>query len=343
MVNRLVKVGLIGIGYWGKNHLRALKQLKEENEIDEIIVCDVREEALEEIKKYDGVEISKNWRSLVKDDKLDMVSIVSPSPFHYEMSKAFLLAGKDVLVEKPMALTVSECDDLIETAEKTSSGLMVGHIFRFHSGILELKKRIEGGEFGDILSLTIRRQSLRAPRKDIGVMLALGIHEVDLMCFLLGDKNPDKIFADLNSYFGQTEETALIIQKFGKTTAYSIESWIDPTRGKLRELTLVGKYGSASMNFSAPDKLILHQAYLRPNSEKSSTTYKSIDGGEFTVTLEYKEPLYEEIKHFVVESIGQKEYRANSLVGRRAVKMIEKAIESHEKGAFVDLVCDCNV
>lgn len=73
----------------------------------------------------------------------------------------------------------------------------------------------------------------------MGVMLALGIHEVDLTCYLLGDKTPDSIFADMNSFYGNTEEMALIIQKFGKTTAYSYETWIDPTEGKLRELLLI--------------------------------------------------------------------------------------------------------
>ena len=331
----MVKVGLLGTGYWGRNHLKALKKLREEGEVESIVVCDVDENIIKEIEKYDEVEVTTNYKDLIKDGKLDMVSIVTPSPMHYSMAKEFLIAGKDVLVEKPMAMTSSECDDLIKTEEETGSGLMVGHIFRFHPGILDLQHRIQKGEFGDIFYLNIRRQTITSPRKDMGVMLALGIHEVDLTCFLLGDKDPDHIFADMNYYLDNQEETAFIIQKFGNTTAYSFESWVDPSRGKLRELQLIGSLGSASLNFSIPNKIILHQSYLKRSDEDSRKRYEVVSGGEFEVSIEFKEPLLEEIKHFITESQKGKKYQANSTIGKRAVLMIEKAIESNQNKQFI--------
>lgn len=335
MVNKLTKFGLIGVGYWGRNHLRALKNLQNDGEIDEIVVCDTNENSLAEVEKYDGVEIQRDWKKLLTDEKLDMVSIVTPTPFHYQMSKEFLLAGKDVLVEKPMAMTLEECDDLIKVIQETGSGLMVGHIFRFHSGVLELKKRIEKGEFGDILYIIIRRQTLTRPRKDMGVMLALGIHEVDLTCFILGDKSPDSIFADINYFYNENEEMALIIQQFGKTKAYSLESWVDPSKGKLREMDIVGSQGSASLNFSVPNKITMHHSYLNMTDQESSIHFDIINGGDFEVGLEFKEPLLEEIKHFVKESKGDKNYLADAHVGKRAVIMVNKAMEASKKKQFV--------
>ena len=333
----LIHIGLIGVGYWGRNHLRALKKLQDEGEISEITICDTNENALLEVKKYDGVNIEKDWKKLCKNDEIDLASIVTPTPFHYSMTKEFLKAGKDVLVEKPLATTVEECDDLIKTIEETGSGLMVGHIFRYHPGILGLKERIQNGEFGDILYLIIKRQTLTTPRRDMGVMLALGIHEVDLTCFLLGDKSPDMIFADMNNFYDKHEEMALIIQKFGKTTAYSLESWVDPTRGKLRELSLIGSQGSAVLNFSIPNKIIKHQAYLELSNQSDTKRGEVINGGEFEITLEFKEPLLEEIRHFILESQRDKKYQSNAVIGRRAVIMIEKAIESNTKKEFVKL------
>ncbi len=331
----MVKVGLLGTGYWGKNHLKSLKKLRDQGEVDSIVVCDANENIIKEIEKYDEVSTTTNWKDLLKDGKLDMVSIVTPSPLHYSMTKEFLLAGKDVLVEKPMAMTIEECDDLISTSEKTGSGVMVGHIFRFHPGVLEIKQRIDKGEFGDILYINVRRQTLTTPRKDMGVMLALGIHEVDLNCFLLGDQDPDYIFADMNYYFDNQEETALIIQKFGKTTAYSFESWVDPSKGKLRELQLVGSLGSASLNFSVPNKIILHQSYLKKIEEEGKKRFDVVSGGEFEVSVDFKEPLLEEIRHFVKESQNEKKYNANAFIGKRAVQLIHKAIESNERKALV--------
>jgi predicted dehydrogenase len=311
--------------------------LKDEGLIDEIVVCDINEKALMEIKKRDGFEIAKDWNSLLQDQDLDMVSIITPSPSHYEISKKFMEAGKDVLVEKPMAMTVEECDDLIKVSQETGSGLMVGHIFRFHPGVLELRNRIERGEFGEILNIKIRRQTLISPRKDMGVMLALGIHEVDLTCFLLNDKTPDKIFADMNSYYTNNEEMALIIQKFGKTTAYSIESWIDPSEGKLRDLYLIGTQGSAKLNFSIPNKINLINSYLKPRNNSKNTTYEVVNGGDFEVVIDYKEPLLEELRHFVLESKNKKKYQANAAIGRRAVYLILKAIESNKLNKFLEL------
>ncbi|MHA1223272.1 MAG: Gfo/Idh/MocA family protein, partial [Candidatus Heimdallarchaeaceae archaeon] len=222
-----------------------------------------------------------------------------------------------------------------EISEKTGSGLMVGHIFRFHPGILELKKRIAKGEFGDILNIIIKRQTLTSPRPDMGVLLALGIHEVDLTSFLLGEKKPDFIFADMNYFFGNQEEMALIIQKFGTTTAYSYESWIDPTKGKLRELSLIGSQGSASLNFSIPNKIIIHHSYIERHRENSKKRFEIVNGGDFEVTFEFKEPLLEELKHFVSESLGLKKYLANAKIGKRAVEMIKKAEESFNMKKFV--------
>jgi len=253
------KIALVGFGYWGKNHFKTLKKLKDEGIIEKITVCDLNKNALRNLEKEDEIEICYDWKKLLTSD-IDLVSIVSPTPLHYEMAKEFMLRGKDVLVEKPLAMNANECDELIEISEKTGSGLMVGHIFRFHTGVVELRNMIRKGDFGDILNIFVRRQTLRVPRKDMGVLLALGIHEVDIACFLLNEELPEIIYADTNSYFGNTEEMALIIQKFKNTTAYFYESWIDPSKGKFRELTLIGTNGSASLNFSEPDRIAMDQS-----------------------------------------------------------------------------------
>ncbi len=333
----MTKYAVVGLGYWGTNHLHALVKLRSQKIIDRIIVCDSNDEALEKTKEYLDIEVCKDWTHLLNDDSLDMVSIVAPSPFHFEMAKAFLLAGKDVLVEKPMALTSKECDELLEIQNQTKKGLMVGHIFRFHPAILELRERIQKGEFGEILYMIVRRMALRIPRKDMGVMLALGIHEVDLTCFLLGDKTPDSIFADMNYLYDQQEEMAFILQKFGKTSAYSFESWVDPSHGKLRELSLVGSLGSVNIDFLIPDKITIIKSYLDVKLGKKGNEYGVVDDGETTIHLDPQEPLLEEIRHFIVQSQGNKKYDADGIIGKRAVVMIEKAIEAHKNKKVIKM------
>jgi len=89
---------------------------------------------------------------------------------------------------------------------------------------------------------------------------------VYFFAFLVNDSS--SLYADTNSYFGNTEEMALIIQKFKNATAYFYESWIDPSKGKFRELTLIGTNGSASLNFSEPDRFTIYQSYLEKNKKK---------------------------------------------------------------------------
>jgi len=333
----LTRIALIGAGHWGRNHLKALRKLREEGYFSELIVCDNNKDVLDSIKDFNDIETEENWKNLLSDSKLDLVIIATPSNTHYLLSKEFMLSGKDVLVEKPLALNSNECDELLKIRDKTNTGLMVGHIFRFHPIAIELKQKIARGDFGEILNIKIFRQTIAKPRKDIGVMLALGIHDVDLCSFLLGDKLPDSIYADINSFFGQTEESALIIQKFGKTTCYSFESWIDPTKGKLRELYLVGSKGSASFDFSEPDRLVLTNSYLTMKKEENKEYLNVIADGNFTIVLEYKEPLRQELIHFIEESSRKKEYIASAEIGKRAVQMIETAIESNKQKKSLEI------
>jgi len=331
----MVNIALIGMGYWGKNHFRALRTLQKDGKVDNILVCDKNVKVLSELEKTTDVYLEKDWKEVVTDEDFELVDIVVPTPSHYKISKDMMLAGKDVLVEKPLSLTSEECDKLIEISKNTGSGLMVGHIFRYHTAVNELKQRIEEGYFGEILYITTRRQSLRIPRKDMGVMLALGVHEVDLHSYLLGDIEPDSIFADINYFFGGKDDMALIIQKFGDIKAYSKESWVDPSQGKLRDLTLVGRRGSAIINFSIPDKLHIINEFINPNDIKD--TREIIREGSFTVSLEFKEPLLEEIKHFIEKSLSDKKYASNALVGKRAILMLEKAFKSSKEGKYIKI------
>lgn len=125
--------------------------MNEEGLISKIVVCDINQEALEEMRVKKDIEIENNWYKLHDDEELQLVSIVSPSLMRYEMAKQFMLKGKDILIEKPMAMSSKECDELIKISQETGSGIMVGHIFRFHSAANELKRRIEQNEFSEII------------------------------------------------------------------------------------------------------------------------------------------------------------------------------------------------
>ncbi len=330
----MVKIAVIGTGYWGKNHVRTFNELRGEGVIDELEICEVDESKAKEFSKIYHIPYTTTYNDLLKDDSLDGVSIATPTPTHFELAKNFIEAGKDVFVEKPMTTNSTEAEELIKIAEENNKLLMVGHIFRHHSAVKDLKKRIERGDFGRIYYLTSTRFSYRAPRPDMGVMFALAIHEVDIFCYLLDRDYPLEITAQLSKYLQKDiEEVAFLILRFeDDTLGYAFESWMTPVEGKRRDLTIIGSKMSAKVDYLKPQELQLFDASIVPGGKGD---FRAEYEGSYTVPIPYKEPLKEELKHFV-ECIKTREKPLSDMyAGKRAVEMIEIAFESARENKSV--------
>jgi len=324
-----MKIGLIGTGYWGRNHARVWRELKDEGIIDDFILCDVNENAVKPLAKDFGVKYETNPRRIIEDKSIDAVDISSSTPTHYTLAKNSLMNGKHVLVEKPMAENSIECEELINLSKSFERILMVGHIFRYHPALIELKNMISRGEFGDILTLYTRRLSFRVPRKDMGVLMALAIHDVDIYTYLL-DEDPIELFAELNTNFIKgIEEDAHIIMKFPKTFGYIHVSWNFPVGGKIRELIIVGTESSAKIDYLKPDEIVVYNASITEESIKNE--------GSFIKRVPYKEPLKEELLDFVRCIKNGTKPKADMYVGKKAVEIIEKINEAASKKMVISI------
>ncbi len=323
-----MKVALIGTGYWGRNHAKVWRELRDEKLIDDVVLCDINEEVVKPLAKDFGFDYTTDPRDVMKREDIDAVDIASSTPTHYTLAKNAMQHGKHVLVEKPMAENSEECRELISIAEKEDRILMVGHIFRYHPALRELKKMIARGELGEIVSMHTRRLSLRYPRKDMGVLLALAIHDVDVYAYLL-DENPKEIFTVTTSnYIPGIEEEALVVMRFSKATGYIKESWNYPLGKKIREIIVVGTESAVRIDYLKPDELVIYDsAILKDGGIKNE--------GEFVKRVPYIEPLKAELLDFVESVKNHRKPVADMYVGLRAVEMIEKAMESAEKGSTV--------
>jgi len=324
-----MKIAVIGTGYWGKNHVRALNEMKGEGRIEDLYICDVDEERAKSLANGYGLQYFTDYKKLPGD--VEGVVIATPSNTHYEIAKYFLEEGKDVLVEKPMTMNSKESQMLIEIAEKNGRILMVGHIFRYHTAVNEIKRRIKEGIFGRVYYIMSNRFSLRYPRNDSGVLLALGIHEVDIFCHLLDKNYPNEIYASVGRYIGNYEETAQIITYFDDgINGYAFESWITPVYGKRRELYVIGSKMSAFVDYLKPNEITYFESTITPDSVELS--------GSYTVPIEYKEPLKEELYDFIKCIESRDKPVADMFVGKRAVEMIEAAMKSAEEGRRVTII-----
>lgn len=314
-----MKLAVIGTGYWGKNHVRALNEILQKGEIDDLVVCDADESRARTIAKDYGLDYCVDYRKLLKED-VDGTVIATPSNTHYKLAREFMQNGKDVLVEKPMTLSSSESDSLVKLAETEDKILMAGHIFRYHCAVNEIRKRIARGDFGEIFYISSNRYSLRYPRGDMGVLFALGIHEVDIFCYLIGTDYPDSIFASIEKHLGPVEEVAQIIAYFDRgARGYATESWLYPS-GKKRELLVVGSKQSAYVDYLKPNELTIFDLMMSPEGIANE--------GSYIIPIEYREPLKEELKDFIACIKTREKPVADMHIGKRAVEIIEKAFQS---------------
>ena len=315
-----MKIALIGTGYWGRNHAKVWRELKDEGKVEDVVLCDINEEAVKPLARDFGFEYSTDPRQVMEREDIDAVDIASSTPSHYTLAKNAMLLGKHVLVEKPMAENSGECRELISVAEKEKKILMVGHIFRYHPALIELRNMIKRGELGEIVSMSTRRLSLRYPRQDMGVLLALAIHDVDIYAYLL-DETPKEILSITSSrYVKGIEEEAFIFMSFSKTQGYIWESWNYPLGKKIRELVVVGTESAARIDYLKPDEIVIYDSAIVDGHVKNE--------GEFVKRVPYIEPLKAELLDFVECVEKGKKPEADMYVGLKAVEMIERAMES---------------
>jgi len=329
----MVGIGIIGTGYWGKNHVTNYKSLLLEKKIDYLKICDIDEERVKEISRAYSIDYTTDIKELLDNNKITAIVIVTPSSTHYELSKLSLESGKDVFVEKPITLTSENALKLIELANQNKKILMVGHLFRYHPAVEEIKKRIDIGEFGKIQMILSFRLALGVPRKDLGVILALAVHDLDLTCYLLNKEEPESILVD-NGKFNQEEViemTNISLNFDNNTKGYIMGSWNIPVYGKRRELLIIGSEKSAFVNYLIPSEYQIFDSSIKKSKVNDKVIFEKYNNGIQKIVIEYKEPLKQEILHFIKCIETRTAPNSDGLVGYNAVRMCEKAILSAEK------------
>ncbi len=317
-----MKVAQIGTGYWGRNHARVWKELKDEGIIEDIILVDINESAVGPLARNFGLEYLTSVDDIPSN--IDAVDIVAPTPLHFPLSKRFLEAGKNVFVEKPMTANSDEGEELVNLAESSGRILMPGHLFRYHPALNHMKKMISDGRLGRIFYLKTVRSALRVPRKDMGVLLALAIHDVDTYSYLL-NRDPESVLCSIQENFWKgVEDVAQMVMDYGGISGYIFESWLSPVGNKIREIYGAGEQMSARIDYLKPDIVEIYDSGIIPVNGEFSVENE----GMRTITIPYKEPLKEELKDFIASAEKGRQPVADMYSGLKAVKIIEKAMES---------------
>lgn len=300
MTNKVISVGVIGCGYWGPNLVRNFRSLPN---CRLAAMCDVSEERLQHLKSlYPEVTGVTDYREMLDTMEIDAVVIAAPVRFHFPLAKACLLAGKHTLIEKPMASSVAECEELIEIAERMGLILMVGHTFLYSSPVKKIVEIVRSGDLGEIRYINSRRLNLGLFQKDINVAWDLAPHDISIILHILGEY-PLSVNCQGNAHVtpGIEDITNLSMSFRHKRFATVQNSWLEPR--KVREMTIVGTRRMIIYDdLKAQESIRVYDVRVdRPPHYDTfgDFQYSYHYGDSYIPHVKHEEPLKVECQHFV--------------------------------------------
>jgi UDP-2-acetamido-3-amino-2,3-dideoxy-glucuronate N-acetyltransferase len=319
-----VGVGLVGCGYWGKNLARNFHQL---GALD--WVCDESAAVLETVKAaYPGVRTTRRYEKLLLDPKLEAVALASPAAQHHAMAKAALLAGKDVFVEKPIALRVKDAEELVALARKKKRVLMVGHILEYHPAVLKLKELLDAGELGEIHYVYSNRANLGKVRHEENILWSFAPHDISVILLLVG-KDPEWATTSGQSYLRHdvADVTMTCLGFPGAARAHIFVSWLHPL--KEQKLVVIGSRKMAIFDDVAKDaKLKIFDKGIDMQEGRPVVRQTS----ESTLFFPDMEPLREELRHFLDCVRTRTTPRTDGENGLRVLRVLDACQKSLESG-----------
>jgi len=251
---------------------------------------------------YPAVETTSDFDDLVKDREIDAIAVATPVRFHYEMARKSLLAGKHTFIEKPMARSSKECEELIALAEERGLVLMVGHTFVYSGPVRKIKEIVSSGELGELQYVSARRLNLGLLQKDINVAWDLAPHDISIILYVLG-KDPVSVNCQGKSHVAKGVEDVTNMTLNFANGAFGIiqSSWLDPN--KIRETVFIGTKKMLVYNDVEPTekiKIYDKRVEIPPHYDSfGEFQYSYHYGGMYCPYIKLVEPLKVECQHFL--------------------------------------------
>lgn len=346
MINK-IKVGVVGFGYWSPKLINGFKNTKK---ADIVAVCDKDEARWESIlEAVPGVRLYKHYEEMVQNPDMDAVVITTTVSSHYRIAKAALLAGKHVLIEKPMTETFSQARELERLARKKKLTLMVDHTFMFSPAVRQLKKMIDGGAIGNVHTVIGSRMNLGLFQKDIDVVYDLAPHDFSILFFLFPEI-PTRIHVESHAPI-QHPHIASHLASVAHTTvhypnkmAHFTHTWLSPVKD--RRILIIGEKGAIvydMLNQTAPVQMFGTRVEINIPEEPYGSYFNYINSEPTNIPLPEEEgdDLQRVAQHFIesVQSDGKQEPITGAEFGSAVVYMLTKASKSKtERGWLAGLL-----
>ena len=326
-----VRIGIIGLGYWGPNLARALASTPG---CELAYACDLDEGNRARIEgRYPGTVLTDRFDDLLEDETLDAIVGATGAPCHHAIGMRVLEAGKHALIEKPLALTVADARDLVETADAKGRVLMVGHLLRFHPVFQQLQATTESGALGRMLYLYTNRLNFGKVRADENALWSLAPHDISLALALAGER-PEEVSARGEAFLREGVEDVVFgyLHFPSGLVAHLHVSWLDPH--KSRKLTVVGSEGMAVFDDTEADrKLTVYEKASSPSRFDTWGEFQALRTGDVKIPqVPNAEPLIQETKAFVDAIVAGKATVASGDEGLAVVEVLtalQTSLEQH--------------
>jgi predicted dehydrogenase len=316
-----VRVGVVGLGYWGPNLARNLAAIPG---CELTWLCDASEQARERLgSAFPGARTTAAIEDLLADPALDAVVLATPVPTHAELAVAVLDAGKHCFVEKPLATNAADAERAVAAAERAGRVLMVGHLLEYHPAVSRLKELIDGRELGDLYYIYGNRLNLGKLRADENALWSLGAHDVSVALHLIGEE-PVQCMAHGASYVRDgVQDVVFCYLRFPSgVVAHLHLSWLDPH--KERRITVVGARRMATFDdMLIEGKLTIYDKGFDEDT-RSWGEYIARSGDTFSPQIPNLEPLRLECEHFVECIRSGATPRSDGHSGLRVVRVLEQ-------------------
>jgi predicted dehydrogenase len=296
----MVQIAQIGVGYWGPNLLRNLVSNKK-SKVSAVV--DLSPERRDYVRGlYPAVTVTDNVDDVLNDPGVEAVVIATPVATHFDLAMRALAAGKHIFIEKPMARSVAEVDEIGKLAVQKDRVAMVGHTFLFNSAVRYVKKMIDSGELGDIRYIYSQRLNLGKIRSDVDALWNLAPHDISIIQYWLGDPKPLSVVRIGADYVQEKIDDVVFMNiMYPKKIMANIHvSWLDPQ--KIRSMVVIGSKKMLVYDDMADEKIAIYDKGIdrkASGSSKQSPVFDHRSGDVLLPKIDFKEPLKVELDHFI--------------------------------------------
>jgi predicted dehydrogenase len=331
-----MRFAVIGVGYWGGNYVRVIG---DSLAAELVCVCDASPSSLRSIRNVaPDARFTCDLDEVLDDDEVDAVVVATPASTHFEIARSALEAGKQVLCEKPLALTTEQCEALIDTADSEGRVLFVGHTFIYNPGVRAAQQLLREGALGHVRHCDATWAAPGPVRTDVDAIWDLAPHPISILTSFFGSVAEVAATGQAILNGADRPDLAVVHLVFDcDATAHVRVSWIAPR--KERSLTITGDRRVAIFDdLASDDKLQLFEtkaALARTTSGiggPSSRTNAAPGGPVAIQEIPTVEPLRAQLDHFVECCKGDVTPESSGERGEAVVRILEAAQESFESG-----------